>query len=228
MGSLDRTLDESTHNLSDIVVDADLNLTGYQLLAADGSSASPGISFANDTDTGFRRIGSNQVDAVLGGSSRFNFSSTILSAENANGGAILNEAASGSNPTIVPDKAALTSGLGGLSGAVTLIRGGVNRIELLSGETVINNSGGDLDFRVEGDADDKLLFCDAGVYAVGINQDTPDASSILDMVATSRGVLFPRMTTTQRDAISTPATGLTIWNTTTGQLEDYNGGWAAV
>lgn len=56
-----------------------------------------------------------------------------------------------------------------------------------------------------------------------------DASALLDMVSTSQGLLPPRMTTTQRDAISSPATGLLIWNTTTGQLEDYNGtAWAAV
>lgn len=64
---------------------------------------------------------------------------------------------------------------------------------------------------------------------LSINDSTPDASAIFQIVSTDKGVLFPRMTTTQRDAITTPATGLMIWNTTTQQLEDYDGTvWAAV
>lgn len=64
---------------------------------------------------------------------------------------------------------------------------------------------------------------------IGINQVSPDATSQLDVVSTTKGALLPRMTTTQRDAITTPATGLLIYNTTTLQLEDFNGTvWAAV
>lgn len=56
-----------------------------------------------------------------------------------------------------------------------------------------------------------------------------DASSLIDITSTSKGVLLPRMNTTQRDAISSPATGLTIYNTTTSALNVYNGSaWVAV
>ena len=48
---------------------------------------------------------------------------------------------------------------------------------------------------------------------------TPDNSAMLDVQSTSKGVLFPRLTTTQRDAIAPAATGLMIFNTTTGCLE---------
>ena len=43
---------------------------------------------------------------------------------------------------------------------------------------------------------------------IGINGDesNPDASAMLDVKSTDKGVLIPRMTTTQRDAIPTPAT----------------------
>ncbi len=53
------------------------------------------------------------------------------------------------------------------------------------------------------------------------------ASSILDVSSTTNGMLIPRMTTTQRNAISTPATGLMIWNTTDSSLNQYRGtsGW---
>ena len=50
---------------------------------------------------------------------------------------------------------------------------------------------------------------------VGINQPAPEATSILDIVSTTKGFLSPRMTTTERDAISFPANGLSIYNTTT-------------
>jgi hypothetical protein len=48
---------------------------------------------------------------------------------------------------------------------------------------------------------------------------TLDASAVLDISSTTRGVLFPRMTTTQRDLITTPADGLVIYNTTTNKLQ---------
>jgi uncharacterized protein (TIGR02145 family) len=58
---------------------------------------------------------------------------------------------------------------------------------------------------------------------VGIGTTTPDASSILDVESTDKGFLPPRLTTAQRDAIASPAEGLTIFNTTNGCLEFYNG-----
>ena len=48
---------------------------------------------------------------------------------------------------------------------------------------------------------------------VGIGTLTPDASAELDVVSTDKGVLVPRMTTAQKTAISTPATGLLVYDT---------------
>lgn len=42
---------------------------------------------------------------------------------------------------------------------------------------------------------------------------TPDASSMLEVQSTTKGFLAPRMTTSQKNAISSPATGLTIYQT---------------
>ena len=56
----------------------------------------------------------------------------------------------------------------------------------------------------------------ATTYAqVGVGTTTPDASSALDITSTTKGLLIPRMTETQRDAISSPATGLMVYQTTT-------------
>ena len=63
----------------------------------------------------------------------------------------------------------------------------------------------------------------------GFNTMTPDASAVIDLTSTTKGFLPPRMTTTERDAISTPAEGLVIYNTTTQVLNFYNGSsWGAV
>ncbi len=58
---------------------------------------------------------------------------------------------------------------------------------------------------------------------------SPDASAILDLTSTSRGFLPPRMTNTQRDAITSPTEGLTIYSLTDHTLNFYNGtAWTAV
>ena len=65
--------------------------------------------------------------------------------------------------------------------------------------------------------------------AVGIGTTSPAASSILDLTSTVRGFLPPRMTTTQKTAISTPATGLVVYDTTLSALNLYDGSsWASL
>jgi hypothetical protein len=59
--------------------------------------------------------------------------------------------------------------------------------------------------------------------ATFINVISAQTSAILQADSTSRGFLPPRMTSTQRDAISSPATGLTVYQTTDNYLSLYNG-----
>lgn len=59
--------------------------------------------------------------------------------------------------------------------------------------------------------------------AIGIGTSTISASSILDINSTTQGVRLPRMTTTQRNAISSPAEGLEIYNLTTHTKDYWNG-----
>ena len=48
---------------------------------------------------------------------------------------------------------------------------------------------------------------------IGIGIATPNSSAILDLTSTNRGFLPPRMTASQRTAISAPATGLLVYQT---------------
>jgi uncharacterized protein (TIGR02145 family) len=52
-----------------------------------------------------------------------------------------------------------------------------------------------------------------------IGGDIPDSSAILDLQSTDKGLLIPRMSETQRNAIAGPAMGLIVLNTTSNCLE---------
>jgi hypothetical protein len=91
------------------------------------------------------------------------------------------------------------------SGAVTSI---ANRLHWLQHDVpLVERSGSDIDF--------------GGQALVDTSQ------SSLDLGDTTTAPKLANMTTTERDAL-TPTPGMVIWNTTTGQLEKYNGSsWSA-
>lgn len=70
-------------------------------------------------------------------------------------------------------------------------------------------------------AAERFRIDSAGSVSIG-GAANANASAILDVTSTTKGFLPPRMTTTQRDAI-TPVAGLVIYNTTTNKHQGYNG-----
>ena len=58
---------------------------------------------------------------------------------------------------------------------------------------------------------------------VGIGTASPAATSALDITSTNKGLLIPRMTTNQRDAITSPAIGLQIYNLDCKVLNYWSG-----
>ncbi len=65
--------------------------------------------------------------------------------------------------------------------------------------------------------------------SVGIGTDSPDSSAMLDITSTNKGVLVPRMTSAERDGISTPANGLMVYVITDSSFYFYEGNtWAKV
>lgn len=76
-----------------------------------------------------------------------------------------------------------------------------------------------------------LLLCglmaamQLSAQSVGINAtgNSPDASAMLDVQSTTQGMLVPRMTSLQRSAINSPATGLLVYDIDTQSFWYYDG-----
>jgi hypothetical protein len=61
-----------------------------------------------------------------------------------------------------------------------------------------------------------------------INTTAVNASAILQADSTTQGFLPPRMTTTQKNAISSPAAGLVVYDTTLNKLCVYTTAWETI
>lgn len=94
---------------------------------------------------------------------------------------------------------------------------------------IVNNGGANSDTRIEGVGDANLFFVDASADNIGMGTASPAASAKLDITSTAQGVLFPRMTTTQKNAISSPAEGLVVYDLTLHKLCVFTGSvWETV
>ena len=60
---------------------------------------------------------------------------------------------------------------------------------------------------------------------VGIGTFNPDSTSLLELFSTSKGLLVPRMTSTERDLILAPAVGLLVYNTSTSSFNYFDTDW---
>ncbi len=73
-----------------------------------------------------------------------------------------------------------------------------------------------------------LTFTSITMHAqnVGINTTTPDPSAALDVVSSDKGLLIPRMSSAERQSISSPGVGLMVFDNTTNAFYYFNGiGW---
>jgi trimeric autotransporter adhesin len=61
--------------------------------------------------------------------------------------------------------------------------------------------------------------------SVGIGTSTPNPSAKLDIVDTTKGMLMPRLTKQQRNAIANPALGLMVFNISDSSIYYFNGAW---
>jgi len=103
-------------------------------------------------------------------------------------------------------------------------RVGINSV-ITNGQLHVKGSGSTsgtwtAQFHNSGNTNNALMVRDDGIVAMGTA--SPNASARLDITSTTQGVLLPRMTTTDRGNIASPADGLTIYNTTTKTQDVYN------
>jgi hypothetical protein len=66
-------------------------------------------------------------------------------------------------------------------------------------------------------------FYDATNHGLALGAASLPSTALLDLESTTRGFLAPRMTTTQKNAISSPATGLLVYDTVLLGYSFYNG-----
>jgi hypothetical protein len=79
-----------------------------------------------------------------------------------------------------------------------------------------------------GNGNDGMFLTTNGKVNIGAFASTFSASALLDLVSTTRGFLPPRMTTTQKNAIASPAQGLMVFDTTLNKLCVYTTAWETI
>ena len=87
---------------------------------------------------------------------------------------------------------------------------------------VTNTLAGNVTFSVEKNGA-TTLAADTSTGTVGIGTTAPNASAILDVQSVTKGLRLPNMTTTQKNAIASPAAGLMVFDTTLAKACLYTG-----
>jgi hypothetical protein len=99
-------------------------------------------------------------------------------------------------------------------------------IFVADGDVLSGGTSYALEFRPGGATEAaNALYLKNGAAAVGLGVTSINASSVLDLVSTTRGFLPPRMTTAQRNAIASPAAGLSVYNSSLATNDVYTSAW---
>ena len=213
---------------------------GYQMnrIQADSVLKIPSDTIRNKS--GIARIGTTIYagngtywTAVSGGSSYWQ-SSTTNNIDNTNSG---NVGIGNTNPQYKLDVTGTINSTGNISTSQTVsANGGLEVVESFVPKVTLKNQsgyGGYFNLRNAANQQKVNISSYGDNYVnqpLAVGNSSVDASAQLDITASSKGLLIPRLTTTQRNNITTPATGLLIWNTTDSTLQQYRGlsGWSAI
>ena len=132
---------------------ATINSSGFTVdsgvfLAPNGSTASPAYTFSNDTNNGLTYINADNWGIIAGGSYNIyiqtaqTFTNKDLFGLDAAGPGFLQEAATATNPTLVPNRADLDTGIGWASANnLSLITGGSEQVRVDSNGDVTLKTG---------------------------------------------------------------------------------------
>ena len=177
---------------------------GLNFISAWTASTIEGVSGATRTNSNWKKYYGNNI-SITGGS--YNSFTSTLTLVNITGGTIP------------------ISGIGGGGGGGTTITGGT--FNLTNGELNLSSSAGTLTIEgflygsgSTGNIPKYLTpsgFTDSKIYdngtTVSIGSSPSESAAILEIASTSQGVLFPRMTQSQRTSITSPPIGLIVYQT---------------
>jgi hypothetical protein len=116
---------------------------------------------------------------------------------------------------------------------VGIATNGVERVEFGNSETVFNDGGADVDFRVESDTDANALFVQGSDGNVGIGTGSPTDTGAygkaLDVQGSGGSAVYVRSTTSPSTnygyvGFTGGAGNLDIWNNPAGNIRFYNNG----
>lgn len=215
---------------SGLAITGTLSATGVATFAA-GTVALPSITISGDTNTGVYFPAADTVGITTGGAQRGEFSSTGLAVT----GAL--SATGAISATGVSSFAAITASFGsdgisvgtstGVSARGNVIYRGTDASSAARvGYVGINVYGTDGSFEIKhGSAGAGITISSSGNVGIGT---TANASAILDAQSTTKGVRMPNMTTTQKNAIASPAAGLMVYDTTLAKLCVYTTAWETI
>jgi hypothetical protein len=194
-----------------------------------GTAGAPSITFATSTQSGWYLDAVNQPALATSGVRRlFVTAAGLLTVSS---GATITGNFTTSGPTnatnIASDQTSGVLNFGSASGTGTITLGqstGAQTVGVATGVTVSGTTktlnlgtGG-----ASGSVTNITLGSLLGTTAVGIGT-APTASAVLDIQSTTRGVRFPNMTTTQKNAVASPLAGLIVFDTTLAKLCVYSG-----
>jgi hypothetical protein len=173
------------------------NAGGAMISAAAASSTVPTlIPDRAQTSTGFSGT-TNAIYTVLAGTARVTYSATSGTAlfnldvltNNANGGAVLNEAAGSTNPTLIPDRSDETTGISGNgSGTLWFVTSGSNKISLGAAsltanvDVICSNANGPALLNEAAGSTNPTLIPDRSDETTGIGANTAEVVTVVSGV----------------------------------------------
>ena len=178
-----------------------------------GTASSPLFGWSGDPDKGFFSPATDEFGIVTNGTERLRIPNAHQIHAMADGTTALPFYSWNSDP----DTGLWHSNTDRLN----LSAGGLEFIELNEGGTdqlLINEGAADIDTRITTQNETNALFVDGANDNMGLGTGTPNTSAQLEMADTDRGILINRValtSTTSAGPVSSPATGLLVYNTAT-------------
>lgn len=184
--------------------------------------------------------GSTLVDFQVGGSSKFNIqantSNVLIGTTTDNtvdklqvNGSInaTNYKISGTSIFATANTWTATQTFGQINISSLRATSGASIISFAAGLVSIGSGSGGTVLVFNSNGPEVARFSTSGNMLIGTTTDVP--TSILTLSSTTKGFLPPKLTTTQKNAISSPATGLVLYDTTLNKLCVYTGStWETV